>query len=81
MVCDGGPLIVTSPLPYPQVALWGRSMGAVAAILYSHSPDYIAHPPVALVLDSPFASFPRLVDDLIKKVCSRSSRTFVRRTA
>ena len=59
----------SKPTPFGNLgALWGRSMGAVAAILYSHSSDYIAHPPVALVLDSPFASFPRLVDDLIKKV-------------
>jgi len=52
---------------FDKVALWGRSMGAVSALLFAQSPEFSDARPSMLVLDSPFASFPRLVDDLIKK--------------
>lgn len=43
--------------------LWGRSMGAVTAIMYaSKYPSNI----IALTLDSPFSSFSRLINDLAK---------------
>jgi pimeloyl-ACP methyl ester carboxylesterase len=42
-------------------------MGAVAALLFAQSPLYAPIRPATLVLDSPFCSFPKLVDDLIKK--------------
>jgi pimeloyl-ACP methyl ester carboxylesterase len=46
-----------------EIVLWGRSMGAVTALLFAqmfHQPEVRA-----LVLDSPFASFRDLVDDLL----------------
>jgi len=43
------------------VALWGRSMGAAAALLYAARDPRVA----ALVLDSPFASLPDLLVDLV----------------
>jgi len=42
-------------------------MGAVAALLFTQNPLYPELRPATLVLDSPFCSFPKLVDDLIKK--------------
>ncbi|CAM9905626.1 unnamed protein product, partial [Phaeothamnion confervicola] len=48
----------------PRVTLWGRSMGAASALLYTaaYGDDMIS----GLVLDSPFASFQRLAADLVK---------------
>jgi len=45
-----------------KIALWGRSMGAVTAIMYSAKNSNIA----CVVLDSPFAKFKRLVHELVK---------------
>ena len=43
---------------HKKFVLWGRSMGAVASILYTCSPDYNKKPIVDYqVLDSPFSSF------------------------
>ena len=42
------------------IALWGRSMGAVSAILYASTHQHIA----ALVLDSPFSSFREVTSEL-----------------
>jgi acetyl esterase/lipase len=61
-----------------RVALWGRSMGAVSALLFAQAPLYALIRPDALVLDSPFCSFPRLVDDLIKKGALRIPRIAVK---
>ena len=63
-----------------RVVLWGRSMGAVAALLYAsrYSPR---HGLGALILDSPFASFPRLVEDLAKDRVSPYIPSFVPRLA
>eukprot|EP00614_Pseudopedinella_elastica_P002221 CAMPEP_0172587384 /NCGR_PEP_ID=MMETSP1068-20121228/6447_1 /TAXON_ID=35684 /ORGANISM="Pseudopedinella elastica, Strain CCMP716" /LENGTH=476 /DNA_ID=CAMNT_0013382391 /DNA_START=246 /DNA_END=1672 /DNA_ORIENTATION=+ len=52
---------------FEKVSLWGRSMGAVSAMMFAQSPLFEDVRPAQLVLDSPFASFPMLVDDLIKK--------------
>lgn len=43
------------------ICLWGRSMGAVAALLYAQSDPQIN----AMVLDSPFSSLPRLATELV----------------
>lgn len=43
------------------ICLWGRSMGAVAALLYAQQ-DPAIH---AMVLDSPFASLPQLATELV----------------
>lgn len=59
---------------FKKVALWGRSMGSVAAMMYAENEMYQQQRPVALVLDSPFSSFPQLVDDLIKKGAIRVPR-------
>jgi dipeptidyl aminopeptidase/acylaminoacyl peptidase len=40
-----------------QIALWGRSMGAVSALLYLSSNDGVT----AAIFDSPFKSFKSLV--------------------
>jgi pimeloyl-ACP methyl ester carboxylesterase len=45
------------------VALWGRSMGAVTAIMHGERDPGIA----ALVLDSPFSDLSVLADDLVDK--------------
>jgi len=45
-----------------KIALWGRSMGAVTAIMYSSKNPAIS----CVVLDSPFADFKRLVQELVK---------------
>lgn len=45
------------------IGLWGRSMGAVTALLHADSDHSIA----GLVLDSPFASLTRLTEELCKK--------------
>lgn len=47
-----------------RIVLWGRSMGAVAALMYAQEhPDDVS----AMVLDSPFARFTQLVWDLIDR--------------
>lgn len=43
-----------------QIALWGRSMGAVSALLYLSSNDGVT----AAIFDSPFKSFKSLVQDM-----------------
>ena len=63
---------------FERVALWGRSMGAVAALLFAQSELYQTIRPATLVLDSPFCSFPRLVDDLIKGGAIRVPRLAVK---
>ena len=63
---------------FKRVALWGRSMGAVSALLFAQSSLYQTIRPTTLVLDSPFCSFPRLVDDLIKGGAIRVPRLAVR---
>jgi hypothetical protein len=45
-----------------KIALWGRSMGAVTAIMYASKNPLIC----CIVLDSPFAEFKRLVQELVK---------------
>ncbi len=45
------------------IALWGRSMGAVTALLHGHRDPSIA----AMVLDSPFASLKQLARELVAK--------------
>jgi len=45
----------------PEAILWGRSMGAVAALLYTCSHEGIR----AVVADSPFASLKELLRDVI----------------
>jgi len=45
------------------IGIWGRSMGAVAAILYSNST--VNAPP--LVLDSPFCCLSEVIDDMVKR--------------
>lgn len=42
------------------IALWGRSMGAVAALLYCHKDPAVA----GVVVDSPFSSLPVLCSEL-----------------
>lgn len=42
------------------IGLWGRSMGAVTALLHADRDPSIA----ALVLDSPFSNLPKLVNEL-----------------
>ncbi|KAI9989867.1 hypothetical protein PInf_020158 [Phytophthora infestans] len=44
------------------LCLWGRSMGAVAALMYAESDSAIN----AMVLDSPFSSLPRLATELVE---------------
>eukprot|EP00826_Nyctotherus_ovalis_P061702 TRINITY_DN8804_c0_g4_i1.p1 TRINITY_DN8804_c0_g4~~TRINITY_DN8804_c0_g4_i1.p1 ORF type:complete len:362 (+),score=71.02 TRINITY_DN8804_c0_g4_i1:130-1215(+) len=48
------------------IALWGRSMGAVTALLHADRDPSIA----GLVLDSPFASMNRLTEELLNKYAS-----------
>ncbi|KAF1318520.1 Serine protease family s09x, partial [Globisporangium splendens] len=43
------------------ICLWGRSMGAVAALMYAQNDPQIN----AMVLDSPFSSLPRLATELV----------------
>ena len=45
-----------------KIGLWGRSMGAVTAIMYSAKNPGIS----CVVLDSPYATFKRLVHELVK---------------
>ena len=47
-----------------RIGLWGRSMGAVTAIMYScNNPNKIS----GIVVDSPFYSLTRLIEELIKE--------------
>lgn len=46
------------------IGLWGRSMGAVTAILYSMQDPSIA----SMVLDSPFCSLQKIAEDLVLNV-------------
>jgi len=69
------------------VALWGRSMGAVSAILYASTHQHVA----ALVLDSPFSSFKevtselaaryRLIPTALSAYFLEKVRTYVQRSA
>jgi len=54
--------------------LWGRSMGAMTALLYAcrHAPHASC-----LVLDSPFTSLERLCKDLVRKATDRVPRAAV----
>ncbi|CAH0478330.1 unnamed protein product [Peronospora belbahrii] len=45
-----------------QLCLWGRSMGAVAALLYAELDPSVS----AMVLDSPFSSLPKLATELVE---------------
>ncbi|KAJ8611470.1 hypothetical protein CTAYLR_005152 [Chrysophaeum taylorii] len=49
--------------PDAKIILWGRSMGAVSAILFGQVD--------AMVLDSPFSSMRQLVDDVAKRALPR----------
>lgn len=49
----------------PRIVLWGRSMGASTAILYSALNGSVR--PHGLVLDSPFASVRAIVEDLVTR--------------
>lgn len=51
------------------IAFWGRSMGAVAALLYADEDNMLD----ALVLDSPFASLRMLAEELVQRATSGSS--------
>ena len=44
------------------IGLWGRSMGAVTAIMYGYRDPSVA----GMVLDSPFASLKELIEELVK---------------
>ena len=46
-----------------KIALWGRSMGAVTALLYLPEDNHIT----SVVLDSPFKSLKGLVEDMAAK--------------
>ncbi|KAJ0411102.1 hypothetical protein ATCC90586_008077 [Pythium insidiosum] len=46
-----------------KICLWGRSMGAVATLLYAQQDPEIS----ALVLDSPFSSLPQLAVELVEE--------------
>lgn len=51
--------------PINKVTLWGRSMGAVTSIIFCSTPEnkgFVNN----IVLDSPFSSFPIMVDDIIR---------------
>ena len=46
-----------------KIGLWGRSMGAATALIYAHRDKRIK----AICMDSPFANFCRLANELTKK--------------
>jgi len=48
------------------IALWGRSMGAVTAILYAREDPSVG----AMVLDSPFCSLQRVAEELVCSIPS-----------
>ncbi|KAG5472641.1 hypothetical protein LSCM4_01961 [Leishmania orientalis] len=56
------------------VALWGRSMGAVAAIMYASKDPWVR----CIVCDSPFASLRLLIDDLVERHGGRTARAMPR---
>ena len=45
------------------VGIWGRSMGAVTALLHGDRDPYIA----AMVLDSPFADLTQLAEEIVER--------------
>ncbi len=50
--------------PIDKIILWGRSMGAVTALLYSE--DKINRSLISgLILDSPFSSFKKMIHDIV----------------
>eukprot|EP00629_Pelagomonadales_sp_RCC1024_P012087 CAMPEP_0119277992 /NCGR_PEP_ID=MMETSP1329-20130426/18266_1 /TAXON_ID=114041 /ORGANISM="Genus nov. species nov., Strain RCC1024" /LENGTH=388 /DNA_ID=CAMNT_0007278489 /DNA_START=203 /DNA_END=1366 /DNA_ORIENTATION=- len=51
------------------IAFWGRSMGAVTALLYADEDNMID----AMVLDSPFASLRLLAEELVERATASSS--------
>jgi len=55
------------------IALWGRSMGAVTALLHGHRDPSIA----GLVLDSPFSSLEQVVRELIARMPIRFKPRFL----
>lgn len=52
------------------VALWGRSMGAVTAIMYASKDPWIR----CVVCDSPFATLRVLINDLVERYGGRTAR-------
>lgn len=53
-----------SRYPIRKVGIWGRSMGAVTAILYAE--QHPEMPLAALILDSPFSSYKDMIFDIIR---------------
>uniref|UniRef100_A0AAV1T7K2 Serine aminopeptidase S33 domain-containing protein n=1 Tax=Peronospora matthiolae TaxID=2874970 RepID=A0AAV1T7K2_9STRA len=53
---------VTSTEEVSKLCLWGRSMGAVAALFHAESNSSVS----AMVLDSPFSSLPKLATELVE---------------
>jgi len=51
------------------IAFWGRSMGAVTALLYADEDNMLD----AMVLDSPFASLRMLAEELVQRATANSS--------
>jgi len=51
------------------IAFWGRSMGAVTALLYADEDNMVD----AMVLDSPFASLKLLAEELVEKATESTS--------
>ena len=62
--------------PKTKIILWGRSMGAVAALLYQkkNADNYQIK---GLILDSPFSSIKQLVEDLRKRALPKTPRCCV----
>jgi len=61
-----------SPSMPPQIALWGRSMGATTALMYTSLHDH-ADDLACLVLDSSFASLVQLAQELVDKARSQGA--------
>ncbi|CAI5736051.1 unnamed protein product [Hyaloperonospora brassicae] len=53
---------VTKTKEVSKLCLWGRSMGAVAALFHAESDSFVS----AMVLDSPFSSLPKLATELVE---------------
>lgn len=53
---------VTKTEEVSKLCLWGRSMGAVAALFHAESDSLVS----AMVLDSPFSSLPKLATELVE---------------
>ncbi len=51
------------------IAFWGRSMGAVTALLYADEDNMVD----AMVLDSPFASLKLLAEELVERATEQTS--------